>query len=97
MQVNSLKMPKEIRTHCPYCKKHQTHKVSQVKRRERGTLTGGQRRYERVVKGYRGFPRPKAKAVKQTKKTDIRLECKECGKKHVKRRTFRIKKLELTR
>ena len=92
-----MKMPKEIMANCPYCKVHKKHKVLVVKRKERGTLSEGQRRYLRVIKGYRGFPRPSAKVVKQTKKVDIRLECETCKKKHVKRRTFRAKKFELVR
>jgi len=92
-----VKMPKEIKTVCPFCKTHSLQKVSVVKRKERGTLKAGQRRYLKIVKGYRGFPRPSADAVKQTKKVDIRLECKECGKKHVKTRTTRAKKFELKR
>ena len=97
MQVKHVKMPKEIKTGCPFCKAHKIHKVSVVKRKERGTLKAGQRRYLRIIKGYRGFPRPSAKVVKQTKKIDIRLECQDCKKKHVKTRTFRAKKFELTR
>ncbi|MBR9681937.1 MAG: 50S ribosomal protein L44e, partial [Candidatus Altiarchaeota archaeon] len=76
---------------------HKKHKILVVKRKERGALSEGQRRYLRVIKGYRGFPRPSAKVVKQTKKVDIRLECAKCKKKHVKRRTFRTKKFELVR
>lgn len=92
-----MKLPKEIKTHCPFCNAHRVHKVRVVKKKKRGALSGGQRRYLRVIKGYRGFPRPSAKVVKRTKKVDLRLECKECGKQHVKRRTFRTQKFELKR
>lgn len=92
-----MKFPSKIRTHCPHCNAHTEQKVVVVKRRPRGTLSAGQRRFRRVVKGYRGYPRPKVTPVKQTKKVDIRLECGECGKKHTKRRTFRAKKFELKR
>ncbi|MBR9680032.1 MAG: 50S ribosomal protein L44e [Candidatus Altiarchaeota archaeon] len=92
-----MKLPKEIKTHCPFCRKHTLQKLVVVKKRERGVLSGGQRRFLRVMKGYRGFPRPKAEVVKQTKRIDIRLKCPDCNKMHTKRRTFRTKKFEIKR
>ncbi|MBR9689813.1 MAG: 50S ribosomal protein L44e [Candidatus Altiarchaeota archaeon] len=92
-----MKFPAQINTHCPHCRAHSVHKVSVVKKRERGTLSGGQRRFLGVMKGYRGFPRPKAEVIKQTKRIDIRLKCDKCKKMHTKTRTFRIKKFELNR
>ncbi len=92
-----MKWPKQIRTYCPYCNAHTLHKVVVVKKGQRGSLSAGQRRFERVMKGYRGFPRPKANPVKQTKKVDIRLKCTQCGKMHTKTRTFRTKKFEFKR
>ena len=92
-----MKFPAQIRTHCPSCKKHTDHKVSVVKKHERGTLSGGQRRFLGVMKGYRGFPRPKVNPVKQTKRIDMRLKCSQCKKMHTKTRTFRAKKFELKR
>ncbi len=90
-----MKFPKEIRTYCPYCNTHTVHKVIIVKKHERGALSAGQRRFERTIKGYGGFPKPKAKVIKQTKRWDIRLKCTQCGKIHTKTKTFRAKKLEL--
>ncbi len=92
-----MKFPAQIRTYCPSCKAHAEHKVQVVKKRERGTLKAGQRRFLKVMAGYRGFPRPNAKVVKQTKRVDMRLECKTCKKKHTKTRTFRAKKFEIKR
>ncbi|MBR9681131.1 MAG: 50S ribosomal protein L44e [Candidatus Altiarchaeota archaeon] len=92
-----MKFPAQLRTICPHCRVHTTQKLSVVKKRERGTLSGGQRRYLSVVSGYRGFPRPKVTPVKQTKKVDMRLKCPQCKKMHVKTRTFRVKKFELKR
>mgnify|MGYP000038165982 CR=1 FL=1 len=92
-----MQFPKEIKSYCPKCRTHTLHRVVVVKRRERGSLSAGQRRFKRVMKGYRGFPRPKAKVVKQTKRIDIRLKCTQCGKMHTKTRTFRIKKFEIKR
>ncbi len=92
-----MRFPKEIKAYCPYCHTHTTQKVVVVKKHERGTLSAGQRRFLKVMKGYRGFPRPKAEVVKQTKRIDIRLKCSKCGKMHTKTRTFRVKKFEIKR
>lgn len=92
-----MKFPAQIRTHCPKCRAHTEHKVTVVKKHERGSLSAGQRRFLKVMKGYRGFPRPKAEVVKQTKRIDLRLKCGQCKKMHTKTRTFRTKKFELKR
>ena len=95
--ANYMKFPVKIRTHCPFCRAHKDHKVLVVKKRERGELKAGQRRFREILRGYRGYPRPKAQVIKQTKRVDVRLECSECKKKHTKTRTFRAKKFEIQR
>ena len=92
-----MKFPSVLKTHCPHCKTHTEQKVKIVKQHGRGALKAGERRFRRIMKGYRGYPRPKARVVKQTKKIDIRLECKICKKMHTKTRTFKAKKFELKR
>jgi len=92
-----MKFPAQLKTICPHCKTHTLQKLSVVKKRERGTLKAGQRRYLGIVSGYRGFPRPKVEPVKQTKRIDIRLKCPECKKMHTKTKTFRAKKFEIQR
>jgi large subunit ribosomal protein L44e len=48
------------------------------------------------MKGYGSFPKENPKnREKPTKKVDLRFKCKECGKKHVHGKGFRVKKLEL--
>jgi len=93
-----MKYPKVIKALCPYCKKHTEHTVKQVKKKARGSahpMSQSQKRFERKTRGYGGFPRPKPKGEgKQTKKLDLRLQCKVCGKKQTKK-GFRIKKFEL--
>ena len=96
-----MKMPKEIRRYCPTCRKHTLHKVIQVKTgKKRGKLKIGARRYESKIKGYGGFPRPKPEkskkwGVKLTKKVDLRYKCAECGKMHIRKEGFRVKKIEM--
>ncbi len=93
-----MKIPKEVRIHCPYCKKHTVHTVETAKKRPRRTLAQGQRRFLRKMKGYGSFPKENPKGrEKPTKKVDLRYKCKECGKMHTKGKGFRIKRLEIKR
>jgi len=92
-----LKMPKKVRIFCPFCRKHTEHSVEQVKKKPRGKLRQGERRFRRKLEGYGSFPRPKPDYEKATKKLDLRYKCKECGKKHMKGRGFRVKKFELVK
>jgi large subunit ribosomal protein L44e len=76
-QVN---IPKEIRTYCPKCKKHQVHTVSIYKAGKRRALAEGERRHSRRKKGYGGQKYPLQKEFsKTTKKQTVKLKCKECG------------------
>jgi len=88
-----MKMPREIRTYCSSCKRHTIHEIVKVKKRKASELKAGQRRFRRVLKGYRGFPRPKPDHNKPTKRVALLLRCKEC-KKARSMTGFRIKKLE---
>jgi len=90
-----MKMPKEVRILCPYCKNYTQHTVEIVKKRPRRTLSLGQRKFLKKLKGYGSFPRPKPDYEKPTKKIDLRFKCKECGKKHTKGKVFRVKKFQL--
>ncbi len=93
-----MKFPKAINTYCPHCRKHGQHTVKVVKKRARSSAhptSQSQRRFERKIAGYGGFPRPNPKGEgKATKRLDIRLLCKTCNKMHTKK-GFRVKKFEL--
>lgn len=90
-----MKMPREIRTHCPFCKKHTTHTVEIVKKRKASELAWGQRRFRRLLHGYGSFPRPNPRnRGKQTTRVHLRLRCKECGKAH-SREGWRARRFEL--
>ncbi len=93
-----MKFPKTIKTYCATCKKHQEHTVKLASKKGRSKahpMSQSVKRFQRKMKGYRGFPRPKPKGEgKPTKKVDLRLQCRECKKTHTKR-GFRIKKFEL--
>ena len=93
-----MKYPKIVMALCPTCRKHTEHTVKQIKKRGRSTAhpaSKSVKRFERKMKGYHGFPRPQPSGDgKPTKKVDLRLLCKVCGKMHTKS-GFRIKKFEL--
>ncbi len=90
-----MKLPKEINMYCPHCGKHSIHAMLLVKKKAASELSQGQRRYRRKTVGYTGFPRPKPDNEKQTKRKDLRMKCKTCGKQHIRMRTFRSKKFEI--
>ena len=59
------------------------HTVERVKKRRASELRWGQRRFRRVMAGYRGFPRPKPDGrEKPTKRVNILYRCTETGKAH---------------
>jgi len=101
------KYPKTVRRLCPFCRKHTEHKVTQAKKKTRGTAhpmswgsririkrRGRARGYGNTGK-YSKPAKPKMTGKKQSKKTDFRYECKECRKQHMQRKGFRAKKIEM--
>jgi len=92
-----MRFPKEVRIYCDFCRKHTLHVVEIVKKKPRGKMKQGERRFRRKLLGYGSFPRPKPDYEKATKKLDLRYKCKECGKKHTKGKGFRVKKFELVK
>ncbi len=90
-----MKLPKEVNVYCPTCGKHTVQTLLMVKKKAASELSQGQRRYRRKTVGYTGFPRPKPDNEKQTKRKDLRLKCKTCGKQHIRMRTFRATKFEI--
>jgi ribosomal protein L44E len=76
--------------------------LARARKRKRGELRKGQRRFRRKVKptgktrGGRGFPKEVGqKTEKPTKRHDMRFTCSKC-KKSQTRPGFRAKTLELT-
>jgi len=104
-----MKIPKTIKRHCPYCKKHTEHTVSVAKKKGQGSVhTQSRSSYTRLrARGsWRGagnqgrFSRPpigsrKMSGKKLTKKTDFRYTCKVCSKQHSQNHGKRAKKVEI--
>jgi large subunit ribosomal protein L44e len=81
--VIEMKLPREMRTYCPYCHKHTNHSLDKVKKRKASEQKWGQRRFRRVTAGYGGFPRPKPEGrEKPTRRVPLVKRCKECKKAH---------------
>jgi large subunit ribosomal protein L44e len=91
--VVEVNVPKEIRTYCPKCKKHQMHTVTIYKAGKRRALAKGERHHEREKKGYGGQKYPlQREFAKTTKKQTLKLKCKVCG--HTEHRWgLRLRKL----
>ncbi len=101
-----MKKPKNIRKHCPFCKKHTGHKVSNAKSKTHGSmhpLAQFAKKRTRFGKGTgnlgRYGSRPAISKFKMTgkktsKKVDFRYECAECKKTHVQKSGFRAKRVE---
>ncbi len=77
-----MKIPKVRRTHCPKCKKHTEHKVSQTKKKQASSLTYGSKVRARRRGSARGtgnlgrYSKPaitkfKLTGAKQSKKSDF--------------------------
>ncbi|HIJ97829.1 TPA: 50S ribosomal protein L44e [archaeon] len=91
-----MKVPKTINMFCKWCKKHTAHTVGTVKKHTRRTLSLGQRRFRRKMRGYGGFPKPKPEGKKPTQRLDLRYTCKDCKHAETRSKTYRVKKFELT-
>lgn len=100
-----MKVPKLRSRYCPHCKKHTEHKASQNKKKAASSLTYGSKiraRRRGVARGIGSMGRYSKPAItkfkrtgkKQTKKTDLRYECKICKKSHMQKSGFRSKRLE---
>ena len=90
-----MQKPRKIKTYCPSCKKHTLHNVEKVKKRKASELKQGQRRFRRVMAGYRGFPRPKPEGREKTsRRIAMKFTCSVC-KKSIQPPTLRAKKFEI--
>lgn len=105
--ASCMKVPKQVRRHCPSCRKHTQHKVTQNKARGRSSThpmsrggpsrvrARGERRGYGNLGRYSRPPKPKMTGKKMTKKTDFRYACGECGRVHTQSSGKRAKKVEL--
>ncbi|HID91401.1 TPA: 50S ribosomal protein L44e [Candidatus Bathyarchaeota archaeon] len=92
-----MRVPSEVTTYCPRCKKHTPHAVSLYKRGRARKLAWGERRHEEEKHGYGGQKYPiQRKHAKTTKKQTLKLKCASCGytivKKGIRLRSLKVGK-----
>ena len=102
-----MKIKKNVRKYCKYCRKTTDQEISIAKKRERGSLKRGSLRRGRkrgrgVGYGNKGkwgskpaISKWKRTGAKGSKKADLRFKCKECNKMTVQTKGWRAKKLEI--
>lgn len=101
-----MKLPKETRRYCPYCKKHTSQTIVTAKQRGRSTAHplsrwGPSRTKSRSYRsgyGNRGrFSKPAIKnwkmKTKVTKKISLLYKCKECGKMKGRKKGIRSSRI----
>jgi large subunit ribosomal protein L44e len=79
--VAGVNVPKEVKTYCPKCKRHQAHSVTLYKAGKRRPLAKGERHHAlREKRGYGGQKYPlQREFAKTTKKQTLKLKCRVCG------------------
>jgi len=90
-----MKKPRKIKRYCPICKTHTIHNVDKIKKKKASELKQGQRRFRRVMRGYRGFPRPKPEGREKTsRRAPLKYTCSKC-KKTQQPPSLRARKVEI--
>jgi len=88
--------PRKIKRYCTSCKKHTVHEVHKIKKKKASELKQGQRRFRRVMSGYRGFPRPKPEGREKTsRRAPLKYSCATCKKSH-QPPSLRARKVEIS-
>ena len=90
-----MKVPAIINVYCPKCNKHTPHKVKELRKGTRRTLSFGQQKFLRATKGYTSKKAGSPRKVKQSQKQTLMLECSVCKKKHPKGMPHAKKKIEI--
>ena len=91
-----MKIPKTINIFCKWCKKHTPHTIEHVKKHAKRAMSIGERRFQRKMRGYGSFPKPKPEGKKPTPRQDLRYRCKDCKHAETRSKTYRVKKFEMT-
>ena len=100
-----MKFPKITNRFCPYCRKHTQHRISLNKKKNPRSMTYGSKlraRKRGLARGIGNMGRYSKPAItkfkmtgkKSSKKVDLRYECKDCKKQHMKSKGFRAKRVE---
>ncbi|MFH1222369.1 MAG: 50S ribosomal protein L44e [Candidatus Micrarchaeota archaeon] len=77
-----MKYPKEVNAYCPFCRKHEPHKVKVASKGAARSMARGTRAHDRKMLGHGGKRAGKKSVKKQGKRQKIILTCPVCKKKH---------------
>jgi len=91
-----MKMPKQIKAHCPFCRKHTPQTVERVRKGQASSMAHitRQREFRANGIGNQGKFSKVPGGDKPTKRTNLRFRCTVCKKAH-NRAGFRSGKFEL--
>lgn len=103
-----MKLPKDVKRYCPYCRKHTTQSLSVAKQRSRssthplsrGSTARQQLRGLRIGYGNQGkFSKKGAKdwkrKTKSTKRLAVLYKCSVCGKMKGTATAYRVSRIEI--
>jgi large subunit ribosomal protein L44e len=101
-----MKVPKNKKRYCPFCKKSTDHKISQVSSgHKRGSLKYGSKQRAKLRGKARGFgnhgrwSKPAVSKFKRksktTKKTNFMYTCQTCKKSHYQKKGIRAGKIQI--
>ena len=103
-----MKLPKETKRYCPYCKKHTSQTIATAKQKGRSTghplsrwsPSRTKKRNYRMGYGNQGrFSKPAIKdrkmKTKVTKKINILFKCKDCNKMKGKSKGIRSSRVQI--
>lgn len=79
-----MKVPREMRTYCPHCKKHTMHTVKIASKGRTRSLSFGTRKHEKKLSGHGGKRAGEKTVKKYGKRQKLMLSCQECKKSHEK-------------
>ena len=90
-----MKMPKQIKAHCPFCNKHTLHTVERVRKGQATTMAHIDRQKKRAQGiGNSGKFSKVPGGDKPTKRVNLRYRCNVCNKAH-NRKGFKVSKFDL--
>ena len=103
-----MKLPKETRRYCLYCKKHTIHSVATAKQKSRSSShplsrwSTSRAKIRGLRSGFGNMGRFSKPAVKEwnrktkiTKRISILYKCKECGKSKGIKKAIRASRIEI--
>ncbi len=103
-----MKLPKQIRRYCPYCRKHTLHAVDTAKQKARSAThplsrgSNARMKLRGLIGGFgnlgrrsRKGPKDWKRKTKVTKRITVTYKCKICNKMHNIKKAIRSGRIEI--